>query len=138
MTSPYLIRHEIIAMHDPDDPQIYPYCIQANIKSSGNTVPTETVTFPDAYNLNDGFRHFNLYYGDDYNAFTPPGPAVWNGAGKQASSTPAASSTNEGATTTTVVEVSSTGTALSNAPAQISVTTLQTSGAYATGRCKRR
>jgi hypothetical protein len=81
-------------MHDPDDPQVYPYCIQANIKSSGNVVPTDTVTFPAAYNMNDDFKHFNLYYGDDFNAFRPPGPAVWNGAGSQAPSTPAPASSS--------------------------------------------
>jgi len=132
--SPYLIRHEIIAMHDPDDPQVYPYCIQANIKSSGNIVPTETVTFPAAYDMNDDFKHFNLYYGDDFNAFRPPGPAVWNGAGSQAPSTPKPSSSSiDGALAAP--------TYVASAPSdtyETSSTTLVTSGAHATSRCKRR
>jgi len=132
--SPYLIRHEIIAMHDPDDPQVYPYCIQANIKSSGNIVPTDTVTFPAAYNMNDDFKHFNLYYGDDFNAFRPPGPAVWNGAGGQAPSTPAPSSSSIDDAPAAPTDVAPAPSDTYGAPS----TTLVTSGAHATGRCKRR
>jgi hypothetical protein len=133
--SPYLIRHEIIAMHDPDDPQVYPYCIQANIKSSGNVVPTDTVTFPAAYNMNDDFKHFNLYYGDDFNAFRPPGPAVWNGAGSQAPSTPAPASSSIDDAPVAPTDVAP---ASSDNGYEPSSTTLMTSGAHATGRCKRR
>lgn len=148
MTSPYLIRHEIIAMHQPNQPQVYPYCIQANIKSSGNVVPTETVTFPAAYNLNDDFRSFNLYYGDDFNAFTPPGPAVWNGAGSpapQSPATPASSSAVEApAAPSSDAPAAPSTPAYDSAPAPASdtyaptSTTLVTSGLQATGRCRRR
>jgi len=74
----YLIRHEIIAMHRPNEPQPYPVCFQANVKSSGNVRPTDTVRFPAAYNQNDDFKRFNLYWGSDFNKFTPPGPAVYD------------------------------------------------------------
>lgn len=134
-SGPYLIRHEIIAMHDPDDPQVYPYCIQANIKSSGNVVPTDTVTFPAAYNMNDDFKHFNLYYGDDFNAFRPPGPAVWNGAGTQAPSSPAPSSSSFDDAPAAPTDVAP---APSKNAYEASSTTLVTSGAHATSRCKRR
>lgn len=86
----YLIRHEIIAMHRPNEPQAYPVCFQANVKSSGTLRPTDTVKFPDAYNLNDNFKRFNLYWGDDFNKFVPPGPAVFNrNAAQPPASTPA-------------------------------------------------
>lgn len=65
-------------MHRPNEPQVYPVCFQANVKSSGTLKPKDTVRFPDAYNLNDNFKSFNLYWGDDYNKFTPPGPAVFD------------------------------------------------------------
>lgn len=68
-------------MHEVGVPQIYPVCFQGRLASSGSAIPSETVTFPAAYNQNDDFRRFNLYWGDDFNAFTPPGPAVWNGQG---------------------------------------------------------
>lgn len=88
----YLIRHEIIAMHEVGVPQIYPVCFQANLLSSGSVIPSETVTFPSAYNQNDDFRRFNLYWGDDFNAFKNPGPAVWNGQGGGAVPAPAPTS----------------------------------------------
>ena len=135
-------------MHQPNQPQVYPYCIQANIKSSGNVVPTETVTFPAAYNLNDDFRSFNLYYGDDFNAFTPPGPAVWNGAGSpapQSPATPASSSAVEAPAAPSSDAPAPSTPAYESAPAPASdaanaptSTTLVTSGLQATGRCRRR
>lgn len=127
---PYLIRHEIIAMHDPDDPQVYPVCFQANLLSDGDFRPADTVTFPAAYSINEDFKSFNLYYGSDFNAFTPPGPAVYSRSGGSApapapnppagpSSAPAAPSDETPAPTTTLI----------------------TSGAYATGsggHCRRK
>jgi cellulase len=126
-------------MHDPDDPQVYPYCFQANIQSSGNVVPTETVTFPDAYKLNPDFEHFNLYYGADFNSFKPPGPPVWDGAGSQGPSTPApAPSSGSVDAPAAPTDAAPTAPAYSDAAAGSASTTLVTSGAHATGRCKRR
>ncbi|OCF43460.1 hypothetical protein I317_02760 [Kwoniella heveanensis CBS 569] len=75
---PYLVRHDIIAMHSTGAPQVYPVCFQANLISSGSAVPTDTVTFPEAYNINDDFKTWSLY-GGDQTAFVPPGPPVYNG-----------------------------------------------------------
>jgi hypothetical protein len=99
-------------MHDPDDPQVYPVCFQANLLSDGNVRPADTVTFPAAYSINEDFKSFNLYYGSDFNAFTPPGPAVYSRSGGSApapqdpaapSSAPAASSDNAPAPTTSLI-----------------------------------
>ena len=65
-------------MHRPGEPQVYPVCFQANVKSSGTLRPADTVKFPAAYNVNDDFKSFNLYWGDDFNKFTPPGPSVFD------------------------------------------------------------
>ena len=65
-------------MHSIGAPQVYPVCIQANLKSSGSVVPSETVKFPAAYNINDGFKTFNIWT-DDPSTFVPPGPAVYSG-----------------------------------------------------------
>ncbi|WVF67002.1 hypothetical protein IAT40_001745 [Kwoniella sp. CBS 6097] len=75
---PYLVRHDIIAMHSTGAPQVYPVCFQANLISSGSAVPTDTVTFPEAYDLNDDFKTWSLY-GGDQSAFVPPGPPVYGG-----------------------------------------------------------
>jgi hypothetical protein len=80
MISPYLIRHEIIAMHFTNEPQVYPVCIQADVSSSGTFVPTDTVTFPAAYfeqSISNDFQTFNVHDDkSDKSAFVPPGPAV--------------------------------------------------------------
>ena len=65
-------------MHSTNAPQVYPVCFQANLISSGSTVPSETVKFPAAYNINDGFKSYNIWTGDA-NTFVPPGPAVYSG-----------------------------------------------------------
>jgi hypothetical protein len=77
---PYLIRHNLIALHSIGAPQVYPVCIQANLVSSGSTVPTDTVKFPEAYNTNDMFKTFNVWTADPA-TFVPPGPPVYNGGG---------------------------------------------------------
>ncbi|WWC64347.1 uncharacterized protein I303_106957 [Kwoniella dejecticola CBS 10117] len=75
---PYLVRHDILAMHTVGGPQVYPTCFQANLISSGSAVPTETTTFPAAYDINDDFKTWSIY-NDDNTQFVPPGPAVYSG-----------------------------------------------------------
>ncbi|WWC71796.1 uncharacterized protein I206_105755 [Kwoniella pini CBS 10737] len=87
-SGPYLVRHDILAMHTTGGPQVYPVCFQANLISSGSVVPTVTTTFPAAYNINDDFKTWNIYNNDN-TQFVPPGPAVYNGA---SSGSPPASS----------------------------------------------
>lgn len=87
--SPYLVRHEIIAMHSTGAPQVYPYCFQANVKGSGSAVPSDTTTFPAAYNINDDFKTWNLYNGQSPSEFKAPGPAVYGGGGSGGSPAPA-------------------------------------------------
>lgn len=76
---PYLVRHDILAMHFINAPQVYPYCFQANLISSGSTIPKITTTFPDAYKVNTEFLTWNIWDGDQ-NGFVPPGPAVYSAA----------------------------------------------------------
>lgn len=78
-------------MHDPTHPQLYPVCFQANLKGSGSAYPGNTVRFPDAYNMNDAFKRFNIYWQDDKDKFVPPGPAVYSGGGGGAAPAPAPS-----------------------------------------------
>ena len=90
ISSAYLVRHEIIAMHSQGSPQVYPVCFQANLVSSGSVVPTLTTTFPEAYNTNTDFETWNLY-GGDQSLFTAPGPAVYSGGGSAPAPAPAPS-----------------------------------------------
>ncbi|WVQ94614.1 hypothetical protein IAU59_001694 [Kwoniella sp. CBS 9459] len=115
---PYLVRHDIIAMHSTGAPQVYPVCFQANLISSGSVVPTDTVTFPEAYNLNDGFKTWNLYDGSDQTAFVPPGPAVYNagGASQPTTSAAATSAASTSAAATSPVATSAAASSEAGAP----------------------
>lgn len=82
MISPYLIRHEIIALHFAHEPQVYPVCFQAQVSSTGSSVPDKTVTFPEAYgteSISEDFETFDVHQDrsqEQRSAFVPPGPAV--------------------------------------------------------------
>lgn len=93
---PYLIRHEIIAMHYAHEPQVYPVCFQAQVSGSGSSVPDKTVTFPDAYaseSISDDFETFDVHdQKADKAAYVPPGPAVAVLAQGAGTARPAASS----------------------------------------------
>jgi len=92
----YMIRHEIIAMHFSGEPQVYPVCFQADVKSSGTFVATDTVTFPEAYHgqsLSLDYETYNVN-NSDTQKFTCPGPAVVDFSKGGAATPPAASSSS--------------------------------------------
>jgi hypothetical protein len=65
-------------VHFSGAPQVYPVCFQADVSSSGTFVPTDTVTFPEAYHgesLSLDYETFNVNNSDSQK-FTCPGPAV--------------------------------------------------------------
>lgn len=78
----YLVRHDVLALHEPGAPQLYPYCFQARLASDGNVVPTDTVRIPEAYNdgRTNAYIQWSIYDGDQ-TQFVNPGPAVYNGQG---------------------------------------------------------
>lgn len=113
-------------MHTVGEPQVYPVCFQARLASSGSTVPSDTVTFPEALNQHDDFRRFNLYYGDDFNAFHIAGPDVWNGSGGSAPApapAPASSSSASALSASTPVDAP-----VSEAPAPSAAASSSSSG----------
>ncbi|KAF8335913.1 glycosyl hydrolase family 61-domain-containing protein [Cantharellus anzutake] len=59
----YLLRHEILALHNTRHPQYYPSCTQINIlKGSGGLPSGQYLTkFPGAYNTSDPGYSFNVY-----------------------------------------------------------------------------
>jgi len=81
----YLIRHELLALHQANNPQFYPECAQITISGSGTASPPSSalVSFPGAYSASDPGINFNI---DSQAAMTAttysiPGPAVWDGTG---------------------------------------------------------
>jgi hypothetical protein len=77
---PYLMRHEIIALHLAvtfGGAEFYPSCTQLNIGGSGTAVPDpdELVTFPGGYSDNDpGIFDPNVF--DTSAPYTFPGPPI--------------------------------------------------------------
>lgn len=80
------MRHEIIAMHSAGTPQVYPVCFQAELSGSGSAKPSDTTTFPAAYDLNDMFKTYVVSdVSLDHTSFIPPGPAVYGSGGSSGS-----------------------------------------------------
>ncbi|KAL2020937.1 hypothetical protein VTK56DRAFT_7824 [Thermocarpiscus australiensis] len=82
----YLLRVEILALHSAyssGGAQFYTSCAQINISGSGSFTPSQTVSFPGAYQANDPSILINIYgtTGQPDNGgkpYTPPGPAPIN------------------------------------------------------------
>jgi len=101
----YLIRHELIAVHQANNPQctlsihnphphtleltnptqVYPECAQFTVTGSGTASPPASalVSFPGAYSSTDPGIAFNIDSDAAKKAtsYPIPGPAVWNGSG---------------------------------------------------------
>lgn len=79
----YLIRHELLALHQANTPQFYPECGQLIVTGGGGKVPSSqyTVRFPGGYSQSDPSININIYSQEAQNIFTYkiPGPPVWNG-----------------------------------------------------------
>ena len=96
-------------MHTPNAPQVYPYCFQANLISSGTVKPTETVKFPDAYQMNTDYLSHSIYGGDDA-AFVAPGPPVYNAGGAPAPAPVPTTTAESEVPATTTADVPTTST----------------------------
>ncbi|KAK3319671.1 glycosyl hydrolase family 61-domain-containing protein [Cercophora scortea] len=80
----YLIRQEIIALHESDaafnvnsvrGAQFYPSCVQIEVTGSGTAVPTQNFNFNTGYTYSDPGILFNLY--GSFTSYTIPGPKVF-------------------------------------------------------------
>jgi len=77
----YLIRHELLALHQADTPQFYPECAQLTVTGSGTAVPSGTfLTSIPAYAAQSDPGVMIDIYSSTATTYTPPGPAVWTGA----------------------------------------------------------
>ncbi|KAF2180631.1 carbohydrate-binding module family 1 protein [Zopfia rhizophila CBS 207.26] len=79
----YLIRHELLALHQRDNPQFYPECAQLTVTGTGTSSPPSSllVSFPGAYSASDPGVAFNIDSDAAKTAtsYPIPGPAVWDG-----------------------------------------------------------
>ncbi|GJE92232.1 glycoside hydrolase family 61 protein [Phanerochaete sordida] len=80
----YLLRHELIALHDITQPQYYPACAQINVTGGGNQEPdpASIVSIPGVYS---GFKWPDIW-SEDFNSFALPSPALAKFAASAASS----------------------------------------------------
>ncbi|KAK0648184.1 glycoside hydrolase, partial [Cercophora newfieldiana] len=81
----YLVRQEIIALHEADadvavnpsrGAQFYPSCVQLEVTGSGTVVPNQNFDI-NSYTSTDPGLFFDLY--TKYSSYTIPGPAVFTG-----------------------------------------------------------
>lgn len=101
----YLIRQEIIALHESDTAynvnsargaQFYPSCVQVEVTGSGSAVPDQNFNFNTGYTYSDPGIVFNLY--GSFTSYQIPGPKVWSasssGSGSGSSPAPSASASS--------------------------------------------
>lgn len=76
----YLIRHELLALHQADTPQFYPECAQLQVTGSGTASPPSSylTSIPAYASQNDPGIMIDIYTSTATN-YTCPGPAVWTG-----------------------------------------------------------
>jgi len=80
----YLIRHELLALHQANTPQFYPECAQLTVTGGGGKTPDSSylVSFPGAYSASDPSININIYdsASQTKTTYKVPGPPVWTGA----------------------------------------------------------
>lgn len=75
----YLVRHEIIALHNgqyENGAEFYPSCTQIEVGGGGSGTPDLTVSFPGAYSSKDPGILVNVY--DQSSAYVFPGGPLSN------------------------------------------------------------
>lgn len=76
----YLIRHELLALHQANTPQFYAECAQIVVSGSGSASPSGNylANIPGYASQSDPGITVDTY-GSKATTYTPPGPAVWTG-----------------------------------------------------------
>lgn len=76
----YLIRHEVLALHQARTPQFYPECAQLTITGTGSDYPDSSylVSFPGAFKMSDPGVTVEIN-SDTSSTYIVPGPPVWKG-----------------------------------------------------------
>ncbi|RDL32068.1 Cel1 protein [Venustampulla echinocandica] len=75
----YLIRHELLALHQSNTPQFYAECAQLVVTGSGTETPSGSflATIPGYASQNDPGIMIDIY-SSTATTYTCPGPAVWS------------------------------------------------------------
>ncbi|KAI0172910.1 glycoside hydrolase family 61 protein [Hypoxylon sp. FL1284] len=76
----YLIRHELLALHQANTPQFYPECAQLTVTGSGTATPPSNLlaSIPAYAAQSDPGIMVDIYNGGA-TSYKTPGPAVWTG-----------------------------------------------------------
>lgn len=79
----YLIRHELLALHQANTPQFYPECAQLIVSGGGGVNPPSRflTRFPGGYSMSDPGVRVDIYSAQapSITTYKVPGPAVWKG-----------------------------------------------------------
>ena len=77
----YLIRHELLALHQANTPQFYPECAQIVVTGSGTASPSGSylTQIPAYASASDPGVKVDIYSNSQSTTYTCPGPAVWTG-----------------------------------------------------------
>ncbi|CCA74449.1 related to cel1 protein precursor [Serendipita indica DSM 11827] len=120
----YLVRHELIAVHQSNAPQFYAECAQIVVTGSGTASPSGSylVSIPGYCKLSDSNVKFDIYSeaAKTITSWDVPGPPVWPN-GTPASTTQGGSTSQGGSSTassTRSSSTSSTRTSTSNGASQ--------------------
>ena len=77
----YLIRFELLALHQANTPQFYPECANLIVTGSGSAFPSSAylVPIPGAWGVNDPGVNIDIYSdaAKSMTSYPVPGPAVW-------------------------------------------------------------
>ncbi|KAF3928605.1 Endoglucanase-4 [Arthrobotrys entomopaga] len=105
----YLIRHELLALHQANNPQFYPECAQLTVTGGGNGTPGPLVDMQKAYSGSDPSVNVDIYIADAAKTtYTCPGPAVWTGGSSGNPTTTAKVTTTMATTTKTTTKATTT------------------------------
>ncbi|KAF6749298.1 glycosyl hydrolase family 61-domain-containing protein [Ephemerocybe angulata] len=103
----YMIRHELLALHQANTPQFYPECAQLTLTGGSGSLPGTgyTVKFPGGYTMSDPGVLVDIYSASapSITTYKVPGPAVWNGAAAAPQPTSQTQPATTVTTSTTVV-----------------------------------
>ncbi|KAJ3488323.1 hypothetical protein NLI96_g2910 [Meripilus lineatus] len=117
----YLIRFELLALHQANTPQFYPECANLIVTGGGSAFPSSSflAPMPGAWGANDPGVNIDIYSdaAKSMTTYPIPGPPLWTGDNSSAppSNTPASPSTTAQPTSRPVA--SSTSAPVPSAPA---------------------
>lgn len=133
----YLIRHELVALHDASAAQIYPECIQVEVTGGGNKSPSGSAS-STIRNVYANFKTPDIWE-DGFKSFAIPGPAPAFGSSGSSDTTPSTSVDSSPSSSHSSIPSSSSHSAsqhTASASSVISSKSSASSQASQTGTCR--